>query len=253
MKRIFCLFACFATLIAYAQRGGYNETVREGPFVENDTTFIQKVYHTGPNKYDNYTDKLYIETDHESEAYNQIVYASYDPKYDMTQILLSVKEICQQCTLVEQTHSPINGCYLPLYKYRGKYYLYCPSERGLTNRRQIACPFLICQYIDGMQPYGITQLTKTSTTSWHIESDDAFDNADLIRSPESLDIYEIGNGIQVWKYKTNGSQPSYSLYVNIDNAKNFDMIVWKTMECQPEFDGFDEIDYESIIRHKRLF
>ena len=255
MKRIFYIFLmlwCASMQCAYAQ-GMYDETVREGPFVENDTTFIRKVYHTGPKTYDNYVDKLYIETNRESEVYNRIVYPAYDPHYDMDQILLFVKKICQQCTLIEDTYCKPNGCYLPLYKYHGKYYLYCPSEGGLTNWRQIFCPFLLCWYIGGMQPYGITRLVQTSATSWHLNCDDGFDNADLKRTPESLDIYEIGNGVQVWKYKTESDRPSYGLYVNTNNATDFDMIVWATHECQPEFEGFEEIDYEGIIRNRRLF
>ena len=238
MKRIFCLFACFATLIAYAQRGGYNETVREGPFVENDTTFIQKVYHTGPNKYDNYTDKLYIETDHESEAYRSVLYQSIEFD-DLVQVLAFVPGILQEYdTLAQIDHED-----------RGKYYLYGPTQIGCDGRRMITQSFVLYNYLDGLYPYGITHFGKISSDAFSLST---YDAAYKGRTDMRIYVIDRDKGLILWREREGGRNRD-QLYVKVRYANSYDMIVWKTMECQPEFDGFDEIDYESIIRHKRLF
>lgn len=251
MKRIFCLFACFATLIAYAQRGGYNETVREGPFVENDTTFIQKVYHTGPNKYDNYTDKLYIETDHESEAYRSVLYQSIEFD-DLVQVLAFVPGILQEYDTLAKIDNEdwfLIGEYLPLFRYQGKYYLYGPTQIGCDGRRMITQSFVLYNYLDGLYPYGITHFGKISSDAFSLST---YDAAYKGRTDMRIYVIDRDKGLIVWREREGGRNRD-QLYVKVRYADAYDMIVWKTLECQPEFDGFDEIDYESIIRHKRLF
>ena len=94
MKRI-CLFFCLSAILRFflfpcvsmqAQRVW---KVKEGPFVENDTTFLRKIFYKGPNPNDNYIHSLYIEKDRESAQYYSFLWSGYNADFEVPELLLS--------------------------------------------------------------------------------------------------------------------------------------------------------------------
>lgn len=222
---------------------------KEGPFVENDTTFLRKIYYQFPNE--SHTHSLYIETDRNSEEYQEYLRTLYDADSEIPQLLSSAGTVCRKYgELSADSAKKLNGIYLPLHKYRGKYYLY--NSSACKTWKQIESPFLICQYQDGPYLYGITHIEQTSASSYHLQTDDCINN--MYNSVKALDIYIIDEekGIYVWKSQTE-KEVCYDLYVEKSKAGAFDLINWLVIELGDEFDKFEPIDYEEIIRQKKLF
>ncbi|MDD3039140.1 hypothetical protein [Bacteroides sp.] len=239
----FILLAYFiGTSSVYAQE---KVTTKQGPFVENDTTFLLKKYYSG------FTQSIYIEKDKESRPYKRLLNFTMS-NYDIDQYNELVEIYTKKNLGPLKTHNLFNlpGNWVPLYLYQGEYYLYSPSEGGLNGRRQINDSTLICNYIDGPYPYIINSVKQPSPAIYHISTLESYSNTDLLRKPSDLYIYMIDpvNEIAVWQYTANDGKPSYTLYVSENKARNFNMIVWNT-PYEKEFDEFefDQIDFKKLI------
>ena len=161
--------------------------IKNGPFVENDTTFLRKIYYHGPNPEDNHTHSLYIEKDRNSAAYQDFLNLSYDAEFQIPEFLSLVDTIYRKHGPLSTTlPKGLDGIYLRLYKYKGKYYLYTSCEG--RDWRQITCPFLICKYAGDTLPYGIMRMEQTSSSTYHLSVDDCLDN---MYSVKALDVYVI--------------------------------------------------------------
>lgn len=220
-------------------------TIKKGPFVENDTTFLLKKY------YSDFTQSVYIEKNRKSRPYKRLLNFTLSES-DINQYKDLIKVYTEKNYTLHKKHELYNlpGNWVPLYSYQGKYYLYCPCEGGFNGRRQINDSTLICNYIDGPYPFIINSTKQLSPTVYLIKTAESYSNGDLIRKPKDLYIYIIDpvNEIAVWQYTTNAGKPSYTLYVSEKKARNFDMVVW---DCsyEKEFDEFefDQIDFEKLI------
>lgn len=257
MKRI-CLFFCLSAILRFflfpcvsmqAQRVW---KVKEGPFVENDTTFLRKIFYKGPNPNENYIHSLYIEKDRESAQYYSFLWSGYNADFEVPELLLSAD-------IISRKHGPLpaglsnilNGIYLPLYKYHGKYYLYTLCEGN--EWKQIAQPFFISKEPGGPLLYGITRLEQTSDSSYRLQVDNCLENMDYYIRTIDIHVIDKEKGIYVWKFQTKSGEISYALYVEKSKAEAFDLIAWKVIELEDEFDKFEAIDYPQIIRQKKLF
>lgn len=218
---------------------------KQGPFVENDTTFLLKKY------YPDFTQSIYIEKNKESSPYKHLLnFTMSDYGIDQYNELMKIYTEKNPGPFKKHKLYNLPGNWVPLYLYRGEYYLYSPSEGGLNGRRQINPFTLICNYIDGPYPYIINSVKQLSPTVYHITTVESCSNTDLLRKPSDLYIYMIDpvNEIAVWQYTANNGKPSYTLYVSEKKARNFNMIVWHT-PYEKEFDEFefDQIDFQKLI------
>ena len=254
MKNLSLLIAVIACLLpCFNARAQYSETVKEGPFVEGDTTFIRKVYHTGPNTYDNYSDNLWVERNHESETYRDYLYSgiTFD---DYLQTLVIVPSIFTQCDTLAHIgydNYSLVGEYVPLFRYKGEYYLYRPTQWHV--KRMIMPNFVVYDYLDGLYPRGMFDFKKVGPSSFRMRVIDG--NLYGETSPVDMEIYVIDEkrGIILWRELYGGGEKHDVLFVDVRRASAFDMIVWDTMELQDEAtDIFETPDYEEIIRLGRL-
>ena len=248
-RTVFCLLAafCLCALSSVPAQAQVTCEVKEGPFVENDTTFLRKIYYKSPNPSECYTHSLYVETDRRSSAYQGFLRCSYDADFDMPWMLSQTDAICRKFALSADLPDALNGIYLPLYKFQGRYYLYTVCEGKVWM--QIAKPFFIARYAGESVPYGIVRAGQTSE-SYRLQVDNGWD-----KSLRTIEIFPIGEekGVYVWKCRSEDGDVSYELYVEKSKAEAFDLLNWRITELEDEFDKFEPIDYEGIIRAKKLF
>ena len=248
-RTVFCLLAafCLCALSSVSAQAQVTCEVKEGPFVENDTTFLRKIYYKSPNSSECYTHSLYVETDRRSSAYQDFLRCSYDADFDMPWMLSQTDAICRKFALPADLPDALNGIYLPLYKFQGRYYLYTVCEAKVWM--QIAKPFFIARYAGESVPYGIVRAGQTSE-SYRLQVDNGWD-----KSLRTIEIFPIDEekGVYVWKCRSEDGDVSYELYVEKSKAEAFDLLNWRITELEDEFDKFEPIDYEGIIRAKKLF
>lgn len=256
MKRLHsCLLTtlcCFTFLAAQAQ-SDYYETVFDGPFIENDTLFLRKVDCYWEGKYQ-YTNKLYIEPTQDKDIYHKKLFCTIYHS-DSIEIKKSIDKLAQKYKLPEysKTGAP-NGAFVPLHKYNGKYYVYSPQQGPWEGFRIIAGQYLMVITFDGPYPFGITEMTQTSPTSWHIQANaDPYENGFITPPYADLDIYLIDADKGIYLWHSHGKEWSeYELVVDIEHATDFDMIVWDTIELTDEFDEFETINYRKILMQGSL-
>lgn len=143
------------------------------------------------------------------------------------------------------------GEYVPLFRYKGEYYLYRPTQWHV--KRMITPNFIVYDYLDGLYPRGILDFKKISPSSFRMRVIDG--NLYGETSPVDMEIYVIDEkrGIILWRELYGGGEKHDVLFVKTRSASAFDMIVWDTMELQDEAtDIFETPDYEEIIRLGRL-
>lgn len=135
--------------------------------------------------------------------------------------------------------------FVPLHVYKGKYYLYHPSDFYGHYRFELNNSYLLDFSGEGPYPNKVKQLTKVSKKHWIIE-----------RSPHwtgsRVDIQwvDIEKGIVVLSFsKNNDSIGSVKyLMVDVQQAWRFPMIVnYCTTNREDEVE-FDTIDFEKLIR-----
>ena len=251
-----CLAAalCCLTFIAASAQSQYSETVLDGPFIENDTIFLRKVKVYYDGKY-SHTNKLYIEPRHDKDTYLKNLFAIIYPS-DSTQIKEGIERLNKKYKLPKYSKTGMpNGTFFPLHKYNGKYYLYSPQQCPWVGLKILSGQYLIMQDFDGFYPTGITELTQTSPTSWHVSADASHSEYYDDYTPyANLDIYLIDadRGIYLWHNHDKSPRYEYELVVDIEHATEFDMIVWHTIELTDEFDEFEKIDYRKILRLRQL-
>ena len=173
---------------------------------------------------------------------------------DSAQIKEGIERLNKKYKLPEYSKTGMpNGTFFPLHKYNGKYYLYSPQQCPWVGLKILSGQYLIMQDFDGFYPTGITELTQTSPTSWHVSADADSDDYGYSMPYANLDIYLIDadRGIYLW-YDHKPNRYAFELVVDIEHATEFDMIVWHTIELTDEFDEFEKIDYRKILRLRQL-
>lgn len=245
---------CLTFIAAQAQaQSDYYENVFDGPFIENDTLFLRKVDCYWDGKY-SYTNKLYIEPTHDKDIYHEKLFCTIYHS-DSIEMEKGIDKLAQKYKLPEYSKDGApNGAFVPLHKYQGKYYVYSPQQSPWEGFRIITGQYLMVITFDGLYPFGITEMTQTSPTSWHIRANaDPYENGFSTPPYADLDIYLIDadKGIYLW-CNHESWRDEYELVVDIEHATDFDMIVWDTIELTDEFDEFETINYRKILMQGSL-
>ncbi|WP_419802915.1 hypothetical protein [Mucilaginibacter sp.] len=246
MKKELIVLTLFLSNIFYC----YSNTVSFptiNNFISNsykDTTFILK------EKDSSYYHKIYIEKNRKSNYYKLLTNFKFS-KGDLEFINEYYKLFKKRSAPVKKFNlQNIVKEWLPLYKYKDKYYLYAPSDWG--NRKMITNSLLFYWYLDGPYPCILTSFSKINLNHYKLTSKDFFDNSDVYVKPAKLSIYiiDLKKNISVWKYWNKKGEYRYGLFVSKEHAKAFDIVVNYCKESKvPEFD-FDKIDFKKLLNEK---
>jgi hypothetical protein len=136
--------------------------------------------------------------------------------------------------------------WVPLYRYKGKYYIYSPSEAGNICRMIITDSTIVYWGMEGPTPEPIFQALKVKPNTWYVRS-----GAFYINSKDSrLTIHLIDpvNKIAVWEDASQPIGTRYNLYVAREKARNFDMVVNYCKENKEMEFMFDKINYPLLLK-----
>lgn len=129
--------------------------------------------------------------------------------------------------------------WLPLYVYKGKYYIYKPCEWGFVNRQLINDP------IGGLSTDILSSIKKISDTLYAVNTTTYYDNK-VVEIEIRIHVIDATKNIALWEYRyKDGTNPQYQLFIPKDSAKNYELIV---NYCSNKVDElkFDDINYAEI-------
>jgi hypothetical protein len=132
-----------------------------------------------------------------------------------------------------------------LYRLKGKYYLYNPSELGYNFRFKITDSTTIDYTMEGPEPSRLNKISFVSPTQAIIDRTNYWEGKHL-----SIKLVDIKKGVAVFtfsptKYNKEGYQV---LMVDARKAHLFPVIVnYCPTDKQPEFD-FDKIDFKTLLK-----
>jgi hypothetical protein len=205
-------------------------------FIEKDTT--KDYYHT-----------VYIEKDRGAKAYK----ALQDFKYDHNDSIAynagyKVLKVRYSKPLKKYNITGLPKEWLPLYLYKGNYYLYSPCNTANMGMRVLTDSTLIYYSLDGPEPKPILDFKKLNANKYALKSLPIYQ---FVKS-SNITIYIIDpeKMIAVWEDKTLPEAYRYQLYVAKENAGNFDMVINQSVNTKlPEY-HFDKIDFRALLKGK---
>ncbi len=217
-----------------------------------DTTFIERVicdsgYEGTPY---HFYHAIFIEQNRKSEYYKDLSdfsFSKFENLDDANNVLRKKKIRLKKFNTLGLPKE-----WLPLNLYKGKYYLYAPSDWGNLGRRIICDSSLIFWFMDGPTPYAFQSIKKYNDTTYSLRTRNYLYACEGCVSPEILNIYIIDkkNKIAVWEYKSEKEKNyTYCLYVSKENIKKFDIIVnYCKTDKQMEVD-FEEPDFARLLKN----
>jgi hypothetical protein len=134
--------------------------------------------------------------------------------------------------------------WLPVYKYKHKYYLYYPGDTGLENRKMITDSTICYSNMDGWFPEQMLSVKQPDKKTW------TFGISSFGRAKSTLTIHIIDGKTQlaVWEDGGIGRPDRYGLYIPREYAAKFDMIVNYTNGDLPDEIEFDKINYNALLK-----
>ncbi len=140
--------------------------------------------------------------------------------------------------------------WLRLYPYKGKHYLYAPSDWGNAGRKMINDSAFVYWYMDGPSPQPLKRVSQIGKRCFSIE----------LASPEEnpvnqkVNIYLLDEATQLYlfEFADEAINFRYQFYTPKESAKNFDLIVnYCNSQKQLEFD-FEKVDYQAAFQKANL-
>lgn len=243
--KVFLIVVLVCIGFAYGQSMAY-------PFkpsqVKKDTGFLYRVQRDTPYPFYH---AIYIEKNRQSNYYKLL----QDFRFSKDEQQNYREAMKQNSSHITRKHkSGLPEKWVPLYLYKGRYYVYAPSEWGGLCRRMLNDSTLIFWFMDGPMPYFLRSVIKTGENRYTVLSRDYIIGQEGFLRPEVLNIYIIDpkNKIAVWEYKSRKEKNwQYELVVPRENIPRFDMIVnYCNTDKQMEFD-FDRIDFKALLARFR--
>ncbi|TCS88922.1 hypothetical protein EDD80_102113 [Anseongella ginsenosidimutans] len=211
----------------------------------NDTIFIfRKVTEW-------YYHAIYIEKDKKSETYKRAIdfsFEEWDRRNYRSQKALVEREAPGSFVKRETFDLPQN--WLPLYKYKDKYYLYDPSD-GQCSRTMIKSREYISWGMEGPGPWPMKSVKKISDTRYTLELLNPFDHLPSVFNHITIHIIDPETKMAIFEYTSqDGFYHFYRLFIPAAHASNFDLIVnYCDKQRQMEFQ-FEKIDYAKLLDNR---
>ncbi|MBS1530910.1 MAG: hypothetical protein JSU01_11415 [Bacteroidetes bacterium] len=213
--------------------------------VNIDTIFISKdQYH-----------RVYIEQNRRSPLYTELMDFKMD-KSELDEYKGNYRDLKKHfpAPLTKYDLQGLSREWIPLYKYKGKYYIYSPSEEGNEGRRIITDSTMVYWFMDGPNPQPLLGVRRVKGNTWYLNVNSYFKNiSGFPNRPDAkliIHIIDPKNKIAVWEDKSQPQADRYELLISKDYAKNFDMIVNRSIQTKvPEFQ-FDKIDYAALLKNR---
>lgn len=139
---------------------------------------------------------------------------------------------------------PFTGVWHPLYPYKGKYYLYYPSDAGVNPWATISSSTITINYFD---PGPITSIITNAVVSKQTAD---FEIVNTVNGKVSLKIYIIdpARGIAVFDCPYWGEENRYTLMVAASKSMSFPIVVNYCRESRTDEWEFDTPNFEKLLK-----
>lgn len=208
-----------------------------------DTIFISRDYYH----------KVYVEQNRQSPFYSNLMDFKMD-KSELDEYKGNYRSLKKDfpAPLTKYDLQGLPKEWIPLYKYKGKYYVYSPSEEGNEGRRIITDSTMVYWFMDGPNPQPLLSVKRIKENIWYLNVNSYFKHINGFpdRPDAKLIIHIIDpkNKIAIWEDKNQPETDRYELYIPKACAQDFDMIVNRSLQTKvPEFQ-FDKIDYNALLK-----
>ncbi|WP_184548408.1 hypothetical protein [Mucilaginibacter sp. FT3.2] len=208
---------------------------------KNDTVFLLR------EKDSVHYHAVFVEKDRQSQVYKNVLNFKMD-NYDAEAYLRNYHAVKRRSAKPFRKYN-LAGLpteWLPLYSYRGSFYIYQPSEPGNTARITITDSTMVHWYMDGPTPQLLQEVIKLNNHTWQLKF-----RGYLQRAPDVkiiIHIIDPINKIAVWEDVNAPIRYRYSLYVPRENAAKFDLVVNYCLENKVAEFNFDSIDYVALLK-----
>jgi hypothetical protein len=215
--------------------------------VQTDTIFISR------EKGKDYYHKVYIEQNRQSPFYKELTDFKMD-KFELDEYEENCRELKKRfpAPLKKFNLQGLPKEWIPLYKYKGKYYVYYPSEEGNEGRRIITDSTMVYWFMDGPRPEPFLNAKRIQENIWYLSINSYFKNMTAFKNrPDAkliIHIIDPKNKIAVWEDKSQPVDERYELYIPKEYAGNFDMVVNYCLQSKTGEFQFDTIDYAALLK-----
>lgn len=210
-----------------------------GQKTASDTTFILRenkkgIYHA-----------IFIDNNKSSKYYNWINKFKFSGNDS-----ISYKEsfkyapLGKTIRLLKKQTANLPKKWCPLYLYKGKYYVYAPSDWGYNTRYKITDTTIIKYDMDGPYPGTLNRFQQIDRNTF------AFSYTSVYQNNNKLTIHIIDwvNKIAVFEEASQAGASGFYLMVSAGNLKSFPIVVnYCEMQKQKEF-KFDEPDFKVLLK-----
>ena len=205
----------------------------------NDTIVLKRSV-TNP-----FRSKVFIDPNKNSKYYKQLSYFGYGDKYfsEMAKILEDSAGKKGQSNKLPYLPKK----WLPLYLYKGKYYVYVPCDGIYIYKVMITDKYVCETEVGGLYPRELNSLKMINQTSYmNSETNYLWNEKDL-----RINIIDRQKGIAIFSAtRIEDSSTHYRLMVDANKIRLFPVIKNECPEGkEPEFD-FDEPDFEKLLDKK---
>lgn len=258
LKTIIFLLCCFVCSSIQAQADSISK--RKGPFIENDTTFLYKHFSKDKDNYVAY-ENAYIETNRESKFFQRILSDYYftfqhgplsneEREYNYT-IELQKKGKNLQTLKKHSLKGLANKKWIPLNRYKGKYYLdgeNCKYVTWLTDS------VYVHRYMDGPKPYILQSFKKINKRHFYFRYTRGSIYPATNKYTESLydvELYIVDPKQKIAVTRTleyDNHAFYYRLWIAHENAASVDMIEYDSNNMPLRDVPYDRIDFLSLIK-----
>jgi hypothetical protein len=235
------LLSCYLISMNYGRipRENLSNTHKSG-----DTIFISRKFGKG------YYHAVYIEKNRQSVLYKDLLDFKMDKEdhelYEDN--LKGLKKISKSFKNYNLNGLPKK--WLPLYKYKKRYYIYYPSEWGEVDRNVLTDSTLVCWGIEGPYPYTIESARKININTYTFTTC-SYSTGKERHIKTIIHIINPKTKLAIWEYPDEKSDNRYELYIPRMSASKFDMVVNYCAEVKMSEFMFDNIDYKTLLKATR--
>ena len=208
---------------------------------KSDTIFIER------EKGKDYYCKVYIEKKRQSGTYRLLIDFTMN-KFENDEYKEQLNAMKKKLpgTLSKYHLADLPKEWLPLYRYKGKYYVYSPGEEGTEGRRFLTDSTMVYWFMDGPYPVPLSSAVAINPQTWHLELHSFSDGAHAVNL--SIHIIAPKTKMAIWEDDDKPESTRYELFIPKESVKDFDMIVARCDKIKTaEFGSFDQIDYKALL------
>lgn len=206
--------------------------------VKKDTVFLMKNFTSEGSRH-----IIYIESNPKSWAYTKALEKDFDPEtYNMY-----LKEAVEKYNAAPGKHKlpQFSKNWYPLYLYKGKYYVYYPSDNCVNNWVSINdSTVVLTAGCEGPYPAVIQHITMKEQNRLTMDvTDPLFGSVTM-----TIHLINLQRGIAIIGSKLSSGEIKYQLVVDENKFRNFPIIVNYNPNGKSEEFEFDPIDYRKLLR-----